>query len=319
MQDKIEKASLCKTIDSQQKQQTTSKQKMKVPLKNTKGKNTTSMVDLHKGTRQESSNSARSLNKHITSSKEISQKEMLQQELNKFRREIEEKFSKSEANRNYVFPRNIEIESTVGSKEASCMININIVVKVIPASTLESIKKTCIAPKSRDQNYYSTFCNMKKPGSSQQRAESDERKTNSSSKLSNKILAQVNSTNSSKDINKEIGLKSIRKVLIKNINLQNRLNATKDLQKSKENAIKHEAVYSKSPVTYLKKKPHKLVKDKSTVSTKCVKAEGISKYFEVKKDFNTTLSIKHKQKRNKVVIVKSTSDLKDNSIKYISI
>jgi hypothetical protein len=280
------------------------------------------MIDLHKANRQESSNSARNLNKHLTSSKESTHKEMLQQELNKFRREIEEKFSISETNRNYVFPRNIEIERTVSSRQTSCKINTNAVVKVIPASTIESIKKTYIVPKSRDQNYYSTFYNMKKSGNSQQRAESDERKTNTSSKLSSKVLAQVNNASSSKDINKEVGLNSIKKVLIKNINLQNRLNATKGLQKNKENTISlkqevgvQKAVHSKSPVTYLKKKPHKLVKDKSTMSTKCVKVEGVSEYFEVKKNFNTTLSLKHKAKRNEATIVKSTSDLKGNSIR----
>jgi hypothetical protein len=113
---KTAKAGLCRTIESQNKQQVTLKQKVvkgaKIGLRSTKGKNTTSMVDLHKAIKQESENSAKNLtsSKHNTKQEDTKHKEMLQQELDKFRKGIEMKFRCSETNRSYVFPRNTEFE-----------------------------------------------------------------------------------------------------------------------------------------------------------------------------------------------------------------
>lgn len=208
---------------------------------------------------------------------------------------------------------------------------------------MEPLVQRNTAPKSRDQNYYSTFCSGKKAGKSQQRAESDERKVSSSKLGSKPSKPAVNSSlhkncnaNLSKEDIKEATLKSIKKVLIKNINLQNRLNSTqaKKLQKSKESIVADKAdakqraevlaqkipvTLSKSPISNLKAKPHKLVKDKNALSTKCVKAENTSEYFAVNtntKELDNTPSLKYKVKRNEATIVKSTSDLKDISIEY---
>jgi hypothetical protein len=182
--------------------------------------------------------------------------------------------------------------------------------------------------KSRDPNYYSTFCKKKKSGRSQQRAESGDRKINNSSKLSQLLLSSSSSQKDCTDTSKEDStLKSIKKVLIKNINLQNKLNATqtKPLQKygeivkresNKAIAQKIPVTCSKSPMNQLKSKPYKLAKDKNTLSSKCIKAETNSEYFVIKgnKKEHDTPSLKHKAKRNEITIVKSTSNLKDISI-----
>ena len=127
---KTAKAGLCKTIESQNKQQVTPKQKVvkgvKIGLRSKKGKNTTSMVDLHKANKQEGKKSARNLtsSKHHTKEKQedIIHREMLQQELDKFRKEIEVKFRCSETNHSYVFPRNTEFEynHTEITEEPNC-------------------------------------------------------------------------------------------------------------------------------------------------------------------------------------------------------
>eukprot|EP00826_Nyctotherus_ovalis_P063750 TRINITY_DN934_c0_g1_i5.p1 TRINITY_DN934_c0_g1~~TRINITY_DN934_c0_g1_i5.p1 ORF type:complete len:136 (-),score=41.19 TRINITY_DN934_c0_g1_i5:892-1299(-) len=125
---KGEKAVLYKAIKSQHKQ-TTPREKTagKGGLKNAKGKNTTSMVDLHKPNKQDGGKSARNLtaSKQLTQSKEnqeASHREMLEQELDKFRKEIEDKFRCSEANRNYAFPRSdgAEVERVNVPKEPNC-------------------------------------------------------------------------------------------------------------------------------------------------------------------------------------------------------
>lgn len=123
---KTAKAGLCKTIESQNKQQVIPRQKVvkggKIALRSAKGKNTTSMVDLHKTTKQEGGKSARNLTASKEKQEDYTHKEMLQQELDKFRREIETKFRCSETNRSYVFPRNTEFESEkiVVTKEPDC-------------------------------------------------------------------------------------------------------------------------------------------------------------------------------------------------------
>lgn len=219
----------------------------------------------------------------------------------------------------------------------------DLVVKVMVASTIESSLKLQrnATSKSRDLNYYSTFCNMKKSAKSQQRAESGDRKTNNSSKLSTKIQLLINNTSSHKEqietnTSKDTTLKSIKKVLIKNINLQNKLNSTA-LQKLGEGnakmkresssklkvgalAQKIPVTCSKSPMNQVKDKSHRLVKDKNALSTKCVKAEANSEYFVIKsnkKELDSTPSLKCKGKRNEIAIVKSTSNLKDISVGYI--
>lgn len=125
---KGEKGVLYKAIKSQHKQ-TTPRDKTagKCGLKGAKGKNTTSMVDLHRPNRQDGGKSARNLavSKHLALSKdtlEASHRDMLQQELDKFRREIESKFRSSEANRNYAFPRGdgTEVERVNVPKEPNC-------------------------------------------------------------------------------------------------------------------------------------------------------------------------------------------------------
>lgn len=213
------------------------------------------------------------------------------------------------------------------------------------ASTIEpSLKlQRNATSKSRDPNYYSTFCNMKKSVKSQQRAESGDRKINNSSKLSTKIQLLINNTSSHKEqietntSKDDTALKSIKKVLIKNINLQNKLNSTAlqklgegDTKMKRESSSKLKVgtlaqkipvTCSKSPMNQTKEKPHKLVKDKNALSTKCVKAEANSEYFVIKsnkKELDNTPSLKHKGKRNEIAIVKSTSNLKDISIGYIS-
>eukprot|EP00826_Nyctotherus_ovalis_P058319 TRINITY_DN8002_c0_g3_i1.p1 TRINITY_DN8002_c0_g3~~TRINITY_DN8002_c0_g3_i1.p1 ORF type:complete len:346 (+),score=78.42 TRINITY_DN8002_c0_g3_i1:193-1230(+) len=338
---KTTKLGLCRTIEFQSKQQVSPGQKVakgtKLTIKNAKGKNTTSMLDLHKAAKEDLEKPARNLtaSKHLTYSKEsqedASHKAMLQQELEKFRKEIELRFRRSETNRSYVFPRENCADFDGKMQETSCMGWVNAVVKVMTASTMESSVKIQrnVLPKSRDSNYYSTFCNIKKPVKPQQRAESGDRKLNSSSKLSTKIQnlpanykIHLNNSkdraNHSKDhINKsrEITFKSIKKVLIKNINLQNKLNTTQTLHRAETAAARANLAInrvpgtcSKSPVSQLKERSCKLAKD-----MKCA-AGANSEYYMISgnnKKSSNGLSSNHKGKRNGITVVKSTSSLKD--------
>lgn len=332
---KITKAGLCRTIEFQSKQQVTPGQRVvkgtKLTIKNVKGKNTISMLDLHKAAKEDLGKPARNLtaSKHLTYSKESQEdalhKAMLQQELDRFRKEIELRFCRSETNHSYVFPRKSCAEFGGNTQETSCMGWVNVVVKVITASTMESSVKVQlnVLPKSRDSNYYSTFCNMKKPVKPQQRAESGGRKLESPSKLSAKThnfpatyQLRLNSSKDHMNKSKESVFKSIKKVLIKNINLQNKLNATQTLHRAETaagaNLAKSRApgTCSKSPVSQLREKSRKLPKD-----AKCAGGTN-SEYYVVSdnKEPGSGLLPNHKGKRNGITVVKSSSSLKDISI-----
>ena len=305
-----------------------------ISLKNTKGKNTTSMMDLHKTTKYQSNKSVKDLtaSKHLTQSKErleeISHKQMLQKELDNFRKEIETKYRQSKTNSGYVFPRNTsyEQENINITDEPNCSVIFKYLVKVISVSSVGptiKLQKNSLQ-KSKDVNYYSTFFNIKK---SQSRAENTKSRVyDTSSKLCNNLQMKT------VDESKEISISSLKKILNHNINIENNRKTkqkevvsterTKKLKGTKITSLKSnlltqkiDVIHMKSPMLKFKEKVQKLMNNNSKI------ANTNSEYFMTKIEeanrSNNASKTRHNNKRNKMTIIKSTSNLKDVAAKYM--